>query len=191
MQHIKYLFLTGTFSYFNLDRLTNLKMLSIVGTINKDFNIELFKNLCNQIMFIKIKLKNIDDKTLFKLFSGYSFPYLMSLTLRDSNLKRLEKGFINRFPFLSNLFIINCKLEVIEHDAFSNVNYLKCLDMSQNQIKFIERNTFTNLKNLEILDLSGNELTNLDVNFIGVKKSVDFLLDNKELATFNCYWYTF
>jgi hypothetical protein len=40
VQQIQYLFLRGKFSYFNLDSLDNLKLLSLVGTINEDFNFE-------------------------------------------------------------------------------------------------------------------------------------------------------
>ena len=189
VQHIQYLFLRGTFSYFNLDGLADLKLLSLVGTINEDFNFELFKNLCNQIFYLKIKLTNIDEKKFLKLLCRYSFPYLLSFVIMGCNLKRLKKKYISRFPILTNLFIIDCNIEVIEHKAFSNVKSLRFLDLSQNRIKFIEKNTFANLKNLEILDLSSNELTNLDANFIGVKKTVQLFLENKILATYNSYWY--
>ena len=54
--HIKILFLRGNFSHFNLDHLFNLDVLSLVGTINESFNIDLFKNLCNQLTILKFKL---------------------------------------------------------------------------------------------------------------------------------------
>ena len=188
VQHIQYLFLRGTFANFNLDSFANLKLLSLDGTINEEFNLELFKNLCNQILYLKIKLTNIDDKTFLKLFNSYSFSNLLSFVIIGCNLKRLKKKYISRFPILTNLFIIDCNLEVIEHKAFSNLKSLRFLDLSENRIKFIEKNTFSNLKNLEIIDLSSNELTNLDAEFIGVRNSVQFFLENKKLATYYSYW---
>ena len=190
LQHIEELFLRGNFSYFNLDYLFNLKVFSLVGTINENFSIELFKNLCNQLTILKIELTNIEDKKLFKLFDDRNFPYLIAFSVLKCNIKRLNKEFINRFPILKKLFIIDCNLEVIEHDAFSNLEHLCCLDLSQNQLKFIEKNTFSNLKNLEILDLSSNELINLDAESIGVGNSTKILLENKSnFFTFNRYWY--
>ena len=169
VQHIQYLFLRGTFSNFNLDSFANLKLLSLVGTINEDFNFELFKDLCNQIVYLKIQLTNIDEKNYLKLFSRYSFSNLLSFVAIGCKLKRLKKRYISRFPALTNLFIIDCNLKVIEHKAFSNVKSLRFLDLSQNRIKFIEKKTFSILKNLKILDLSSNELTDLDSKFIGVR----------------------
>ena len=189
VNHIKYLFLRGTFSYFNLDDLVNLKLLSLVGTINDDFNFELFRNLCYQIEYLKIQLSNIDEKNFLKLFSRYSFSHLMSFVAIGCKLKRLKKIYISRFPVLTNLFIIDCNIEVIEHKAFSNVKSLRFLDLSQNRIKFIEKKTFSILKNLEVLDLSSNELTDVDSKFIGVSKSAQFLLDSKKMATFDSYWF--
>ena len=46
---IEELHLHGNFSNFNLDSLVNLRELSIAGYIDKSFNFELFKNLCNQL----------------------------------------------------------------------------------------------------------------------------------------------
>ena len=77
------------------------------GCINENFNFELFKNLCNQLEDIKISLGNtlycpnissIDEKTLFKLFDGYNFPYLVDFTIETLYINRLKKKFINRLP---------------------------------------------------------------------------------------------
>ena len=65
VSHIERLFLNGTFSYFNLDSLVNLKMLTLIGNINDSFNIELFKNLSKQLRVLKITLINIDEKRFF------------------------------------------------------------------------------------------------------------------------------
>ena len=54
VQHIQELCLDGGFSYFNLDNLVNLRVLKLSDDIEKNFNFELFKNLCQQLEDIKI-----------------------------------------------------------------------------------------------------------------------------------------
>ena len=187
--HIEQLFLRGHFSYFNLDHLVNLKVLSLVGTINESFNINLIKSLCNQLTVLKIRLTKIEDKTFFKLFDGHLFPYLVAFSIIKCNLKRIKREFIKQFPMIKTLFIIDCNLEVIEKNAFPNLEHLHCLDLSQNRLKFIEENTFSNLENLLTIDLSHNQLTNLDAEFIGVGNSTEILLENKNFDTFNRFWF--
>ena len=183
VQHIKKLYLQGNFSYFNLDNLVNLKLLSLDGTINESFNIELFKNLCNRIEVIKIFLNNIDDKILSKLFNGHNFSKLHYFAIQKYNIKRLKKEFTSKFPMVQQLVISDCNIEEIEPDAFSNLKQLYCVDLSGNKLKFIEKDTFLNLKYLHILDLSRNELTNIDTKFIGVRDSLYIILENNSLST--------
>ena len=167
-------------------------MLSLNGTINESFNIELFKNISKQIRVLKIDLTNIDDKTFIKLFDGHDFSNLDTFPIIKCNLNILKKEFIRRFPMLRKLFIIGCNFEVIEHGTFSNLKQLNCLDLSQNKLKFIEKDTFSNLEKLKTLDLSKNELTTyLDREFIGVSYSVEIRLENKNLETFKHYWHTY
>ena len=96
LPHIQRLCLHGNFSYFNLDNLVNLKVLSLDGFTYTIFNYELFKNLCSQLENINIRLNNINEKEFFKLFDGYNFPYLVNLTIEHLKMKRLKKKFINR-----------------------------------------------------------------------------------------------
>ena len=191
LQHIRSLLLRGNFSYFNLDSFVNLRYLSLVGTvINESFNVKLFKNLCQQLISLRIELTNIEDKKFFKLFDVHHFPILAGFSIKKCNIKRFRKEFIIKFPFLIMLFIIDCNLEVIERDVFSILKYLHCLDLSENRLKFIKKGTFSNLKNLKTLDLSNNELTKLDADFIGVRNSVETFFENNSLATFHRYWFS-
>ena len=188
LQNIEQLYLEGNLSYFSLDNLVNLKKLILVGAVEENFNMDLFKNVCNQLEYIYISLSEIDEKFFFKLFDGHNFPYLENFCMSRFNIKRLTKEFINRFPIVQQLFILDCKLEEIEQDAFSNSQKLSCLDLSQNRLKIIEKNTFSNLNNLQTLDLSKNELKNLDKEFIGVRNSVEVILENDNLKTFHRNW---
>ena len=165
--HIEELHLGRGLSYFNLDSLVNLKKLSLDGYIEKNFNFELFKNLCNQLESITIS-SNIDEKTLFKLFDGYNFLYLRDFTLMCFSTNRLTKEFIDRLPKPRKLNITKCNVKVIEHDSFSNMQQLTSLNLTRNRIELIEENAFSNLNNLETLDLSFNRLKKFDRNFIGL-----------------------
>lgn len=190
VQQIDQLLLNGNLSYFNLDYLLNLKSLSIAGTISESFNFELFKNLCNRLEDINIELTNVDDRKFSKLFDGHQFSKLVNFSMRNYNITRLKKEFINRFPLLDQLFLAECNIEEIEFDAFSNCKKLRRLDLSQNRIKSIAKETFSNLRKLEIIDLSSNELTKVDATYIGVSRfMVEILLKNYNYATFNYYWF--
>lgn len=118
------LILFGRLSYFNLDHFYNLNLLFLIGTLNESFNIDLFKNLCNQIRFINIELPETEEKTFFKLFNGHNFQELIKFSIIKCNIKQLKKENFNQFPNLNFLYIIGCNLEVIEHDVFSNVKHL-------------------------------------------------------------------
>lgn len=169
--YIQELHLNGNLSFFNLDNFVNLRKLSLSGTIEPNFNLELFMNLCNQLENIQIRLTNIDLKTYIKLFIGYNFPYLEHFTLSFLNIKRLKKQFINRFPMLKHLNINDCTISVIEHDSFSNLEQLCFLNLSSNRIELIEKNAFSKLKNLQKVYLIQNNLRKFDLNSIGLRES--------------------
>ena len=176
LHHIQELFLEGNLSNFNLDNFDNLKKLSLIGTINESFNFELFKNLCNQLEDIIIILRNLDEKTLAKLFDCDTFPYLKKLTLMRTNIRILEKELLDRFPTIRELYISDSKIEMIESDTFSNLEQLCRLDLSGNRIHYIEGNAFSKLKNLQKLNLSHNYLTNFDLNFVGLSDRINLFI---------------
>ena len=176
VQHIQELFLDGNLSYFNLDHLVNLKRLSLSGSINENFNFEIFKNLSGQLEDITIGLSNIDGDFV-KLVDSYSFPYLVEFSAKLFKIRRLKKKFLDRFPKLRHLTIAYSNIEVIEHDSFSNLEQLSLLDLSRNRIGFIEKNAFSSLKNLLAVDLSRNRLTIFDPKFIGLIESAVFSIE--------------
>ena len=181
MSHIQELYLHGELCYFNLDSLVNLRLLSLSGLINPNFNFELLKNLGKQLECITISLSNIDEKTLFKLFDGYKFPYLVDFTLMHFRTNRLKKEFLNRLPMHRQLIITDCSIQVIEHDSFSNMQQLTSLNLTRNRIEIIEKNTFSKLKNLKTLNLSKNKLTNFDRSFIGLENSVKVNIEKNNI----------
>ena len=179
IRHIETLDLNGNLSYFNLDQLYNLRTLSLNGTIDEEFNFELFENLCEQLEDIEIVLKNLEEKTFLKLFDGYNFPYLVDFNLRFVTIKRLKKGFINRFPMLKRLNISRCKIEMIENGSFSSLEQLCILDLSYNRIENIDKNTFSELKNLQTLDLRFNNIPFRI--FVGLRESAQFTIEYNHL----------
>ena len=178
-QSIQSLDLYDNFSYLNFDNFINLKRLSLNGAINEDFNLELFKNLCNQLESLSICFSNIDSKTSFKLFDDYHFPNLQYLKLDGLFIKNVNKNFVNRFPFLQRLYIKSYHLETIEDEAFSNLKQLNHLSLFGFFLN-IENNAFSNTKNLKTLDLRYNilinGLTHVNRESIGLEDSVEFIL---------------
>ena len=172
LQHIETLFLRGDISYLNLDDLFNLKDIYLVGTLNTNFNFELFRNLSKQLEYLMISLTNIDEKTFSKLFDGFNFPYLIDFELGKFNMKRLNKEFLKHFPMLIRLCITDCNIEIIEQDSFSNLKNLNDLALINNALEFIEKNSFSNLKNLQTVKFSNNKIKNLEPEFIGLGNSV-------------------
>ena len=188
LPNIEQVSLHGNFSYFNLDNLVNLKSLVLKGTINEDFNFELFKNLCNQLQKLSFSFKNCEYESIdAKLFDGHYFPNLKNLFIFDCNVRKLNKKFIDRFPALLDLSILQCNLETIEDDAFSNIknqlirlNLCGCtsstfekiilsqltnleeLQFRNSQLLSIHKDMFSNMKNLKELTLCGTELSQLD-----------------------------
>lgn len=205
--NIEHLTLKGKFYYFNLESLVNLKTLIIIGHMYDSFNIELLRNISNQLHFISI----INDKTvgkidydfIIKLFSGYNFSTLGCLDLRNCNMRRLEKKFMDQFPNLKLTRVSNCNLEMIEDDAlsqkivyldlrqnlfktlckrdFSKLINLKYFNMSKNNLESFENGIFSNMKNLESIDLSDNHLVIENLKAFGCADTIDIKIDNNHL----------
>ena len=92
MLNIEILELSGKLSNFNLDSLINLKGCYLFGKIMEDFNFSLYDNLCNQLDEIQIVCKNIDDKSLHKLFYGRNFPCLIKLLVSKSKITKISNA---------------------------------------------------------------------------------------------------
>jgi Leucine-rich repeat (LRR) protein len=90
--------------------------------------------------------------------AGHRFPNLEHLSIRDCDIRRVKKNFIDHFPALIYLAMSNCNLETIEDGAFSNNKQLVHLDLSRNLINTLEKQTFSGLTNLELLYLRSNPL---------------------------------
>ena len=179
--HIEELGIDANLSSFNLDNLVYLRKLSLIGTLNENFNFELFKNLCNQLEHINIFLSRIDWKTFVKLFESYRFPYLVKFYVRLYNIWRFNVKFFNRFRSLRYLNLSTCNIEVIEHNSFYGLANLESLDLNSCQIREIEKNAFSTLKNLKKVDLSFNKLKNVDPKFIGLRESAEYCIANYPL----------
>ena len=156
LQHIENITLHGNLSNFNLDSLSNLKFLSLSGTLDKGFNFELFKNLCNRLEFMMIGFEDMDEKTFVKLFDGCYFTHLESFYLSHLKTPRLKKELFKPFTKLGYLFIYNCEIDIIEHDWFCDLKKLCSLTLITNKISRIEENAFSMLDNLRTLELIYN-----------------------------------
>lgn len=75
--------LDGCLSNFNLDELIRLKNLKLLGNIMKDFNYDIFKNLCNKLIVLTIGCPNIENEMLIKMFNGLHFSNLSNFFIRS------------------------------------------------------------------------------------------------------------
>ena len=176
--NIESLNLHGKFSNINLDRFVNLKKLSIYGLLSNDFNFDLFKNICNQLEYLKIRLNNLNDENISKLLIGHNFLNVLDLEIFNSKIIRLDKKLFDGFPNLQSFYAkYNQALKTIDKDAFSNLNNLKLLGLNfNNQFSYLDPELFSYLKDLEKLDLRYNIFTQIDLkmfNYINKIKEID------------------
>lgn len=163
MPNIEELRLSGKqLSFFKLENLVNLKKLTLQGTIDDNFNFQLFKSLCNQLEELSVCFDNdVKEELFFKLFDGHHFSNLLILDI-GCNIKRVNKKFLDYFPVLRELSMNECKLEMIDDDAFSNLKQLVRLDLSKNLLQTLNNPSFSGLINLEYLNLSNNKIKCID-----------------------------
>ena len=188
MPNIERLSLLGNFSYFNLDNLINLKCLAFNGTINEDFNFELFNNLSRQLQELRFSFKNDYESIVERLFDGYRFSNLQILSVFNCNMRRVTRKFIDNFPALLDLSIHDCHLETIEDDAFSNIKQLVRLNLSANFFKTIGKQCFLPLIKLEKINLGNNQLLESiekDI-FSNMKFIKEIVLSQNDLLKFDC-----
>lgn len=210
LEHINLLRLIGSFSTVNLDRLVNLEKLVLGGVLQDDFNFSLLKSLSNNLKELSCYLK-INNDQMIKLFDGHIFPYL-KLSIRSSEITKLEKKIFEGFPMLQTLKIANNEeLLSIDNDAFESLNnlvdlqlknnyiekidhrtfsaaliQLQTLDLRSNKIECIEENIFSNLKNLTHLDLSYNLFSTLNPqSFYGLGNLEILDLSDNNLTDFD------
>ena len=176
LPNIEYLSLDSYLSNFNLDSLFNLKRLSLEGRLEKDFNFDLFKNICNQMEELSIELYDIDYKSLAKLFYGHQFPIMKTFTIYMCiRLTKFEKKLFDGFRMLQSLNITyNTQLQEIDRDAFSNLKQLTSLDLSSNcynllddeinPLDSLDQMYFSGFINLKYLNLSHTGLKRIDAN---------------------------
>ena len=125
--NIERLSLDGNCSNIEFYSFVNLKKLTLCGLLLKDFNFEIFKNICNQLIYLCIVFDNINNENISNLLSKNNFPNVLNLEIGGSlKLTRLEKKLFDGFPMLQSLSVYNNKkLKRIDKDAFSNLNNLK------------------------------------------------------------------
>jgi hypothetical protein len=85
MPNIEQISLKGRLSHFSLDNFYNLKNLSLNGTINDDFNFELFKNICYQLERLSFSLikdyeiiENFWLVIVFQIWNIYPYAIVIS-----------------------------------------------------------------------------------------------------------------
>lgn len=188
LSSIEELNIKGVFSDLNLDSLVNLKSLKINGSIDKDFNNDLFKNICENLQELSISLNGLNEEKFIKLFFGLHFPNLHTLKIGCNQMTKIEKKFFDGFSMLQNLSIYYIK--EIDFDAFSNLTQLVDLVFYNNNLESLDQRTFSKLLNLENLYLSDSRIVSLEENmFSNLKNLANLNLSNNELSMLNPNWF--
>ena len=184
LPNIQKLTLIGKFSNFNLDNLFSLQELSLKGSLDKEFNYDLFKNLCNQLIDLSIDCSNFDSESMNKLFFDHHFQNLSKLRIMNTKIDKLENIIFSLFKKLDDLKILkNKQLKTIDYDSFTNLKQLTRISLTENAIESFDKRHFSELTNLEYLKLSElnvvsieenifenlRNLTNLDLSYCGLE----------------------
>ena len=193
LQHVEYLYLGGYLQHFSLDSFVglNLKGISIRGFFCQDFNFELLKNLSRQLEYLSINAK-CNYEQIVKLLDGHDFSNITGLDIRNSDIKRLEKKFIERFPNLEIIRMSACNLENIEEDVFSNSQKIFFLNLRENLFNRLCKRDFSQLVNLRYFEMSKNRIESIEDGFFSNMKSLEFIKlgDNQlvlhDLDVFDC-----
>ena len=174
---IKELRIDAGFTDINLDDLVNLEKLTIFGDIGRNFNFDLFKNICNHLQELSIILGNIANEHINELFYGLNFPNLVKLHIVKSQVAMLEKNMFEGFPMLQSLTLNeNKRLRKIDNDAFSSLTNLVELDLKNNSIVSINQKHFAPLGNLKYLNLMNNRLKKFDLSILDYIGNIEEIL---------------
>ena len=188
LPQVQKLTLIGRFSNFNLDNMLSLQDLSLKGSLDKDFNYDLFsKSLCHRLTDLSIDCSNIDDETTNKLFVYHRFTNLLKLRIMNSKITRLENKTFGLFETLVDLKINNNEtLKSIDYDCFSSLKRLVRLNLTKNSIESFDRRHFLELSNLEYLKLSESNVSQLEGNvFLNLKNLVHLDLSYCKVENFD------
>lgn len=184
---VEKLTLIGRFSNFNLDNMFSLQELSLKGSLDKDFNYDLFTNLCDRLTDLSIDCSNIDDESMNKLFVDNRFTNLSKLRIMNTKITRLENKTFRLFETLVDLKINNNEtLKIIDYDCFSSLKRLTRLNLTKNSIESLDKRHFWELSNLEYLKLSESNISHLEENmFLNLKNLATLDLSYCTLDNFN------
>ena len=141
-------------------------------------------SLSKNLQELSIRLLNISNDQITRLFEGHIFPYVVKLEINGeiydhsypTKITRLEKKMFNGFPTLQTLSVnYNKFLRKIDSDAFSSLNRLVHLNLKRNFIEKLDERSFSALSQLETLDLSENEIECLQENLFSNLKNLSKL----------------
>ena len=168
-------------SDFNLDNIIHLQELSLNGSLDKDFDYDLIKNLCNQLTDLTINCSNFDDESMNKLFVDHHFPNLSKLRIMNTKITKLGTDFNSRFQQLRDLTIYNNREIRIDCDTFSSLKQLTRLKLTENYFTIdVDKKAFSELTNLEYLKISGKFIIK-EFMFTNLKNLTHLDLSNTRL----------
>ena len=110
--------LHGNFSNINFDRFLNLIKLSISGSILDGFNFDLFQNICNQLVFLKIGFNKMNNSDISRLLNGHTFSKVLDLEISTGQITSFENKQFDGFPILETFFVEKNPKQNFNDNAF-------------------------------------------------------------------------
>lgn len=94
-------------------------------------------------------------------------PSLVSLTIKQCNLRKFEKDNLSGLHFLKELIVTGNNIMCLPWDLFIHTPNIEIVCLKRNGIKFIDYNFLEPLRNVKYCDLSEN--TNINSKYDGLK----------------------
>lgn len=90
---------------------------------------------------------------------------LEMLTITRNNIKRINRGMLNKQRKLIFITLIENQIEEIDKDAFVGLEEIRILNLAKNRLRKIAHETFHPLANLIYVDFEANLLSRIDDEF--------------------------
>ncbi|XP_055937105.1 protein slit-like [Argiope bruennichi] len=154
----------------------NLHHLSLENvTFSEKVQWKQFSNLTNlQVLFVyNTSVQNVIPSN----FSSYGSKSLVSLTVTESNITRIERNSLKLLTNLTALRISYNNLRTFRRDALPQTSKLEQLRLDSNRIHTLPAGVFSDLPHLKLVSLSNNTISTLPQDVFGPLWKPDVYID--------------
>ncbi|GIY47823.1 uncharacterized protein CEXT_132701 [Caerostris extrusa] len=110
-------------------------------------------------------------------FSQHMSKEVVSITITESNITRIEKDSLKDLTNLTTLRISHNSLRTFERGVLSQVSKLEQLRLDSNKIRFLPAGVFEDLPHVKVVSLSNNTMSSLPEDVFSALWKPDVYLD--------------